>query len=81
MQRARRRVDGNAAARQLAKQAFVGGETPYPAAAQTVGIGLGRSKTLYFSRGVDCHSLRQSANRHAFSGNAFVVYDPSARVQ
>jgi len=31
--------------------------------------------------GVDWHSLRQPANKHAFSGDAFVVYDPLAGVK
>jgi hypothetical protein len=34
-------------------QALVEGKIPFPAVAQTVGFGLGRSKILYLSREVD----------------------------
>ena len=39
--------------RNTALQAFVGGEPPSPAVAQTVGFGLGKSEILYLSRGID----------------------------
>jgi hypothetical protein len=36
-----------------AAQAFVEGEILFSGVAQTVGFGLGRSKMLYISRGID----------------------------
>jgi hypothetical protein len=36
-----------------AGQAFVEGEIPFSGVAQTVGFGLGRSKMLYLSMGID----------------------------
>jgi hypothetical protein len=34
-------------------KAFAGGETPFSAVVQMVGFGLGRSKMLYLSTGID----------------------------
>ena len=39
--------------RNSALQAFVGAKSHFPSVAKTVGFGLGRSKMLYLSMGVD----------------------------
>jgi hypothetical protein len=41
-----------------AEQAFVEAKSHFPAVARMVGFGLGKSKMLYLSMGIDCLPLR-----------------------
>jgi hypothetical protein len=49
----------------------IGSETPAFGVAQVVGFGLGRSKMLYLSMGIDCLPLRQSRTANAASSRFY----------
>jgi len=58
-----------------AGQAFVEGEIPFSGVAQTVGFGLGRSKMLYLSMGIDCLPLRHIELKYKVN-LCFSIVDP-----
>ncbi len=58
-----------------AGQAFVEGEIPFSGVAQTVGFGLGRSKMLYLSMGIDRLPLRHIELKYKVN-LCFSIVDP-----